>query len=232
MISNIQTTSGKWSSFGQVGPNYVDCSPSPCEGIAWSMQQNITLPSLSNNATEFTLGGTTAWGDVLFTAALIGQSAPEVQDPNHTLLPTLHNYTYDADFYVTNPSITQALEFDISVWMGNTAAMTFGTQCNYLGDKDWDVYDNSQRKWMSAGVPCQFVTGWNHVTLQFQRLSNNTTLYKSITLNGKQYSLNQSYPSVLNHSSWWGVNLNYQMDGNSKQSPNVTYVDNMNVTYW
>ncbi len=196
------------------------------------MKQNITLPSLSNDATEFTLGGTTAWGDVLFTAALIGQSAPEVQDPNHTLLPTLHNYTYDADFYVTNPSITQALEFDISVWMGNTAAMTFGTQCNYLGDKDWDVYDNSQRKWMSAGVPCQFVTGWNHVTLQFQRLPNNTTLYKSITFNGKLYTLNRSYPSVLNHSSWWGVNVNYQIDGNSKQSPNVTYMDNLSVTYW
>ena len=232
VIANIQTTSGKWSSFGQVGPNYVDCSPSPCEGITWSMKPNITLPSLSNNATQFSLGGTTPYGDVLFTAALIGQSAPQIQDADHTLLPTLHNFTYDADFYVSNPAITQALEFDISFWMGGTAGMTFGTQCNYLGDKDWDVYDNSHRKWMSAGVPCNFVTGWNHVTIQVQRQSDNSALYKSITLNGTLYTLNQSYPSVLDHPSWWGINLNYQIDGNSKQSANVTYIDNLNFTYW
>jgi hypothetical protein len=196
------------------------------------MKHNITLPSLSNDATQFGLGGTMPYGDVLFTAALIGQSAPQIQDADHTLLPTLHNFTYDADFYMTNPAITQALEFDISVWMGDIAGMTFGTQCNYLGDKDWDVYDNSHRRWMSAGVPCNFVTGWNHVTIQFQRQSDNSALYKSITLNGKLYTLNQSYPSVLAHPSWWGVNVNYQIDGNSKQSANITYMDNLNVTYW
>jgi hypothetical protein len=232
VISNIQTISGNWSSFGQVGPKYIDCSPSPCEGITWSMKHGITLPSLSNDATQFNLGGTTPYGDVLFTAALIGQGAPQLRDADHTLLPTLHDFTYDTDFYVTDVTITQALEFDISLWLGNTGGMTFGTQCSYLGDHDWDVYDNSARRWMSAGVPCKFVNGWNHVTIQLERESNNDTLYKSITLNGTTYTLNKSYPSPIAHPSWWGVNVNYQQDGNSKQSPNTTYLDNLSVTYW
>ncbi|MGH9615947.1 MAG: hypothetical protein ACRD28_04325 [Acidobacteriaceae bacterium] len=196
------------------------------------MKQGITLPSLSNDATQFNLGGTTAYGDVLFTAAQIGRSAPGVKDADHTLLPTVHNLTYDTDFYVTDATITQALEFDISFWMGDQAGMTFGTQCNYLGDKDWDVYDNATRKWMSAGVPCKLVDGWNHLTIQVQRQANNVTLYKSIALNGTTYTLNQSYPSVIAHTSWWGVDVNFQMDGNSKHSANTTYLDNLSLTYW
>ena len=233
VISNIQTTSGKWSSFGQVGPYYVDCSPSPCEGIAWSMKHNITLPSLSNDATRFSLGGTTPYGDVLFTAALIGYSTAEIQDVDHTLLPTLHNFTYDTDFYVTDASITQALEFDISYWLGSTAGMTFGTECNYLGDKSWDIWNNGTGHWVSTRIPCKLVNGWNHLTIQVKRQSDNSTLYQSITLNGTTYTLNKSYPGMASpHSTWWGINVNYQMDGNSKQSANVTYVDNLNFTYW
>lgn len=232
VLSNLQTNSTAWQSFGQVGPNYVDCSPSPCEGITWSMQNGVTLPSLSNNATEFKLGGTAKYGDVLFTAPLIGNNHALLQDSDHTLLPTLHNFTYDTDFYVTNASITQALEFDISFWMGSQAGMTFGTQCNYLGDHDWDVYDNSQRKWVSAGVPCKFVEGWNHLTIQVQRESDNSSLYKSIALNGTVYLVNKTTPGVVAHPTWWGINLNFQMDGNSTQAPNTAYLDNLTFTYW
>lgn len=194
------------------------------------MKYGVTLPSLSNNATEFDLAGTKNYGDALFSAELIGTMAPDLQDADHKLLPTLHNFIYDTDFYVTDVSITQTLEFDISLYMDG-AKMIWGTQCSHLGDHAWDIYDNVGRKWVSTGVPCKLVNGWNHLTFEVQRDAGNTLLYKYIKLDGTTYTLNISYPPGKASSSWWGLTVNYQMDGNSKQSPNTTYLDNFSLTY-
>ncbi|HLJ77571.1 MAG TPA: hypothetical protein VKT75_09165, partial [Acidobacteriaceae bacterium] len=66
------------------------------------------------------------YADVLFTASLIGQNA-QIDDADHTLLPSMHHFTYDADFYVDDPSVTSGLEFDVALWMDNNGGMTFGT---------------------------------------------------------------------------------------------------------
>ena len=191
----------------------------------------ITLPSLSNNATQFIIDGTKPYGDALFSADLIGTSAPNLKDSSHTILPTLHNFTYDTDFYVTDVSITQTLEFDVSMYMSG-AKMIWGTQCSHRGDKSWDIYDNVNGKWVSAGIPCNMVDGWNHLTIQVQREADNTLLYQSIELNGTTYTLNKTYPPGTADSSWWGVTVNYQMDGDSTPDPNTTYLDNFTFTYW
>lgn len=231
VISDIQTASGNWKSWGQGAPNYVDCSPSPCNGYAWSMQYGITLPSLSNDATQFIIDGTKSYGDALFSAQLMGTNSPQLRDADHTLLPTLNNFIYDVDFYVTDASITQVLEFDISMYM-NGIGMIWGTQCNYLGDKDWDIWDNANKHWVSAGIPCNFVNGWNHLTIHAQRESDNTLLYQSIELDGTTYTLDKTYPPGTADSTWWGVTVNYQMDGDSKPDANTTYLDNFSLTYW
>ncbi len=194
------------------------------------MKHGITLPSLSNNATEFDLNGTKAYGDALFSSELMGSMAQQLQDSNHTFLPTLHNFTYETDFYLTDISITQTLEFDVSMYMDGIG-MIFGTQCSHLGDKSWDIYDNANKKWVSAGIPCKMVNGWNHLKINVQRQSDNTLLYQSIELDGTTYALNKTYPHGKCSSHWWGVTVNYQMDGNSKESPNTTYLDNFNFTY-
>ena len=62
----------------------------------------------------------------------------------------MHHFTYDADFYVPDPSAANALEFDISLWMDGIAGMTFGTECNFLGEGDWDVWDNSTGSWIDT----------------------------------------------------------------------------------
>ncbi len=231
VISDIQAMAQNWKSWGQGGPYYVDCSPSPCNGYAWAMKFGITLPSLSNNATQFLIDGTKPYGDALFSADLIGTSSPTLKDSNHTLLPTIHNFTYDTDFYVTDVSITQTLEFDISMYMNGTK-MIFGTQCSHRGDKSWDIYDNVNAKWISAGIPCKMVNGWNHLTIHVQRKSDNTLVYQSIDLDGTNYALNITYPPGTSPSSWWGVTVNYQMDGDSTPDTNTTYLDNFSLTYW
>ncbi len=232
VLSNLQA-SGGWSEYGELAPAYSICSSSSsCPGVNWSMSQHVSSPSLSGNATKLTIGGNTPYSDVLWTDALIGQNSTQnLADSDHTLLPTLHNFTYDAYVYVTNYSITQDLEFDINMYM-NGVGMLWGTQCNHLADGDWDIWDDASARWVSSGVACNLVNNsWNHVTVQAQRESNNTLLYQSITVNGATSNINQTSAPFSVPGSWWGITINYQMDGNYNQSANTTYLDNLSFTY-
>ncbi|HUX44456.1 MAG TPA: Ig-like domain-containing protein [Terracidiphilus sp.] len=231
VLNNLQA-SGGWNSWGEFAPNYDICS-SNCSGVNWSMWKHQASPSLSGNASRFNIGGSTPYSDVLWSNPVIGQfSTQGIPDSGHTLLPSLHYFTYDADLFVTNASVTQVLEFDINMYM-NGAGMIWGTQCNNLGGKVWDIWDNANAHWVSSGVPCNLINnGWNHVTIQAQRQSNNTLLYQSITLNGVTSVINKTYAPFSVPTNWWGITLNYQMDGDHKMSSNVTYIDNLKFTYW
>ena len=230
VISNIQTSAGNWRSWIQLPPYYADCL-TPCSGSSIEEIFKVGDPSLSGNSTMFELNPASPYADALFSAQLIGQNSPQMPDAGHALLPSIHNFIYDNYFYVTRDSITQVLEFDISMYM-NSVGMVWGTQCNHLGDGDWDIWDNVNNLWISAGVPCQFINGWNHVTLNFQRGSDSFLIYQSITLNGTTYAINKSYPPGVADPSWWGVTANYQMDANAGFTANTTYLDNFSVTYW
>jgi hypothetical protein len=113
----------------------------------------------------------------------------------------------------------------------NSIGMFFGTQCNHLGGGEWDVLNNVTQKWAQTSAPCNLTNGWNHLTLQFQRQSNNYLVYQSITLNGVTTNINKTFAPFTVPSSWYGITVNYQMDGDYKQSPNTTYVDNLSLTY-
>lgn len=165
VLQNLQA-SGGWSGYGELPPIYNTCS-APCSGVDWSMSQGVGWPSLSGNATQFTLGGTTPYSDALWTNPIIGQKTSQnLPDSDRSLLPSIHNFTYDADVYVTDARITQNLEFDISMYMNGTG-MIWGNQCDHLADGDWDIWDNVNARWVSTGAPCSFINkGWNHVTVQ------------------------------------------------------------------
>jgi hypothetical protein len=231
VISNIQASSG-WKSWGELPPDYKICAGS-CAGVTWSMTRGIKAPSISGNATQFYLGGTTPYADVLNSIPLIGQGSTQgLPDTNHTLLPTLHNFTYDAYFYSSNLSVTQVLEFDISMYF-NGLSLIWGHQCRVAGGNEWDIWDNINAKWVATGVPCNPVNNaWNHITIQVQRESDNWLLFQSITLNGVTTPINRYYQASSAPSGWWGITANYQMDGNYKQTPYTTFLDNFSLTYW
>jgi hypothetical protein len=224
--------SGGWNGYGEFAPLYDICSSS-CSGVAWSMVQHVSSPSLSGSATQFNLGGSTPYSDALWTNPVIGQGTTQgIPDSSHTLLPTLHNFTYDAEVYLSNYSVTQNLEFDINMYM-NGVGMIWGTQCDHLSDGDWDIWNNVEAAWVSTGAPCKLNNGaWNRVTIQAQRESNNDLLYQSITVNGVTYNINRTEAPFTVPSGWWGITVNYQMDGNYAQSANTTYLDSFSLTYW
>lgn len=229
-LSNLQTTGG-WGQYGQGPPNFVDCSPSPCDGIAFSMTQGSNSPSLSGNATIFNVGGTTPYSDALFNNHLIGQGSSQgLPDPDQSQLQSLYNFQYDVDFYGDNLELSQALEFDINQFFSNMGFI-FGHECRIASGNEWDIWDNSKGQWIPTGIPCYPKSGqWNHVTLKVQRTSDNHETYQSITLNGQTTVLNWTFEKGAS-PGWYGLTVNYQMDGNYKQDSYNVSLDNLTLTY-
>ena len=229
-FSNLQH-SGGWGEYGQRAPTFVDCSPSPCDDIVFSMTQNVKSPSMSGEATQMYLAGSEAYGDGLWNNHLIGvDSSQGLPDTNHTLVPTLHNFTYDVYFWGDNLGLAQAVEFDINQFFNNQGWI-WGHECRVAGGNEWDIWDNINQRWVPTGVSCYpNNNAWNHLTLQVQRTSSNQLLYESITLNGETHTLNQYY-SPGSAPGWYGVTVNYQEDGNSSQSAYSVYLDELTFTY-
>ena len=221
--------SGGWSSYGQGPPDYVDCNP--CSGLGWSMTQGVKSGSLSGEASQYTIGGSLPYWDVLWNNHLIGDlSSQGLPDTNHTLVPTLHNFTYDVYFYGTNLALSQALEFDVNQFFDNMGFI-FGHECRIAGGNEWDIWDNASAKWVPTGIACNPVSNaWNHVTIQVQRNSSNQLVYQSITLNGVTSTLNQTY-SAGSAPGWWGITINYQMDGNYKENTYSVLLDELTFSY-
>lgn len=229
VLWNLQAA-GSWNQWGELPPSDNICNP--CSGVSWYMQQHVSNPSYSGNATKFVIGGWKPYSDALWSNKIMGQgSTQNLYDTNHTLIPNLHNFIYDTDVYVSNPSVTQSLEFDVNMYLYGVG-MEWGTQCNHLGDGDWDVWDNVNAHWDSTGAPCKLNYGWNHVTIQVQRESNNNLLYQTITVNGVTYNIYKTYAPFGVPYQWYGMTVNYQMDGNYSQAWNTTYLDNFSLRYW
>ena len=229
-FSELQQSSG-WGAYGQGPPDFVNCSPSPCDGITFSISQGVASPSMSGESAQFNLGGTAVYSDAFFNNHLIGAfSSQGMPDPDHTLVPTFHNFTYDVYFYGVNLGLAEALEFDVNQYFDNLG-FTWGHQCRIVNGNEWDVWDNVNKKWVPTGVSCQPVSNaWNHLTIQVQRTSDNQLLYESVTLNGVSSPIGQYYDPA-SAVGWNGVVISYQMDGNYEQSPYSVYLDNLTFTY-
>jgi hypothetical protein len=229
-FSSLQQDGG-WGQYGQRGPNYIDCSPSPCDGISFWMAQNVSSPSLSGHASEFNVGGSGAFADALFNNHLIGPGSTQgLPDSSQTIIPSLHNFTYDVYFYGDNLSLSQAVEFDINQFFDGKGYI-WGHECRIAGGNEWDVWDNQNQSWKPTGVPCYpNSNSWNHLTITVQRNSNDELVYQSITLNGQTSNLNWTFPPG-SKPNWYGLTINYQMDGNDQQQPYNVYLDNLTFSY-
>ena len=231
-FTNLQKQKG-WSGYALLAPTWgicASCSPNGTR-INWSRVPGISSPAVSGSSAKHSIGGTVRYGDVLWNNHLIGSfSSQGIPDTNHTLVPKLHNFVYDVYFYAKNISLSQALEFDINQFMGPKGYI-WGHECRIAGGHQWDVYDNVNKKWVPTGVACNPINNaWNHLVIQVQRTSTGKLLYKSITLNGKTANINHyENPGT---TSWHGVTINYQQDGNSSQQAYSIWLDKVNFSYW
>jgi hypothetical protein len=231
VFTNLHQEPG-WAGYALLPPLYNICSSCKPTGpqAIWSMTQNISSPSLSGNSSLMDIGGQTVYSDILWNNHLIGDfSSQGLPDYNHTIVPNLYNFTYDVYFYVDDPSVSQALEFDINQFVGGNSYI-WGHECRIAGGNEWDIWDNPGQKWHPTGIACNPLSNaWNHLVLQVQRTSGNQLLFQSITLNGVTSVLN--YYENPTTTTWYGVTINYQQDGNYEQTPYSVWLDKLNFTY-
>ena len=230
-FSNLQQKGG-WQGFALLPTSYAictSCSPSGPQ-LVWWRGTGSNMPS--STSVQHHIGGKTQYADALWNNHLIGHfSSMGLPDTSGTLIPSLHNFTYDVYFYAKNISLSQALEFDINQFF-NGMGFIWGHECRIAGGHEWDIWDNANAHWVKTGIPCNPVNNaWNHLVLQVQRTSGNQLVFKSITLNGKTATLNRTFPHGNGHN-WYGVTVNYQQDGNKNQDPYDIWIDKFNFSYW
>jgi len=184
----------------------------------YSMLQNILSPSIDGGSAKFWIGGSTPYSQALWWKHL-------------TATPKAHHFAYDLYFYLTNSSAPQALEFDVNQSV-NGKHFIFGTQCDIRKTKQWDVWDDVNKKFVATGVACAAPAAykWHHLVWEFERTTDNRTKFISVTLNGVKHYVNVSYATRSISAS--SLSTAFQMDGNYLQTDYSTWLDKVKLTYW
>ncbi len=182
----------------------------------FSMVEGQASPSVDGNAAKFSISGTKPYSDALWWKQLGG-------------VDTATNLKYDVSFYITNPGVAQALEFDNNQSNG-AHKFIFGTQCNIKAGH-WDVWGNASGNWISTGIACSAPSAftWHHLTWEFKRTATDV-VYVGFTYDGVTHYVNRSYPA--RGSSVHELNVAFQMDGDSSMHAYSTWLDKVSLTYW
>lgn len=184
--------------------------------VSISLNQFQASPSLSGSSAKFTIGGGVRYADALWWKQLGAFNSAT-------------NFQYDLDFYITNPGVAQALEFDVNQGIGNLKFI-FGTQCAVKSGV-WDVWDSANATWRSTGVPCTAPAAfqWHHLTWELQRTATQT-VFVALTFDGVKHYINRTYNAKAQSSQ--ELNVAFQMDADSSATSYSTWLDNVKLTYW
>jgi len=232
-FSNLEGS--KWTGYALLPPNFPICTTCTANGskAKWGWYPGQSTPSLDGSSTRTSyLGGTTQWADILWNNKLIGDfSSQGLPDTKKTLIPTLHNFTYDVWFWIGNTSNSQALEFDINQFFGGKGYI-WGHECRIAGGHEWDTWSNPGNHWVPSGIPCNPKSNaWNHLIINVARTSDGHLLFKTITLNGYTAVLNRK-DSPCSRPNWYGVTINYQIDSNKYKVPYSVWLDKVTFHAW
>lgn len=181
-----------------------------------SLNQHQASPSLSGSSARFTIASTTSFADALWWRQLGADNAAK-------------NFQYDLDFYITNPAVSQALEFDVNQGIGNLKFI-FGTQCS-IGGRVWDVWDTANAHWVSTGVACSPPTAfkWHHLTWELRRTATQT-IFIAFTLDGVKHFVNKTFNARAQRSTQ--LDVAFQMDMNRTHTTYSVWLDNVKLAYW
>lgn len=221
---NLESDS-HWNHYSLMPPSYNicdSCTPSG-PGLTYSTQQGIQSPSVEGSSMKFTIGGNKPFSDALWNQKFTTRLSDEKSVPNY------HDFVYDVWFFSTDIEKSQALEWDINQFFGGKSYI-WGHECRIAGGHEWDTWDNVHMHWIKSGIPCNPKNNaWNHLTIHVQRTSDNKLFFKSITLNGYTASTNR-YDTPTG-TSWYGMTVNYQQDGNKYQQTYSIYQDKISFFY-
>ena len=182
------------------------------------MAQFQTTPSLDGSSAEFFVGGTTPYG-----AALWWKQLGPIDSATH--------FVYDMNFYLTDATAPQALEFDVNQSV-NGKKFIFGTECDFHGAKTWRIWDSTLH-WQDSGVSCtaaQTAKVWHSLRWEFERTSGGHTHFIAVTVDGTRRTIDRFYNPQS--SSARELNVAFQMDGNSTMTDYHIWVDKIKLSVW
>lgn len=179
------------------------------------MIPNQSAPSLSGSSAKFTMGGPSAYSNMLYYKALGGGRN------------TTH-FVYEMSFYIDNPDVVQALEFDVNQSFDNKR-WVFGTECNFRDTHRWDVWDGV-KGWQPTSIPCDPFPAntWIHLVWTFERVGDQVH-YISLQINDQVHPLDLYFNREYNWTME-DINVAFQMDGDFQQDPFNVWVDNIKLT--
>ncbi len=212
VISTIEHTSGWESCTVCAGPGGNGSA------VPYSITQGVSSPSMDGNSTHFWLGGSTPYSSALWWKQLGANN-------------NASNFVYDLYFYMSSPNYSQALEFDVNQSVGGHKYI-FGTQCNYRGTGQWDVWDGTGVTWRATGVACPVPAAyqWHHLVWEFSRDNSGHANFIAVTLDGAKQYINRTYsmgPSAVNE-----INVAFQMDGDYAEHAYDAWLDQVKLSYW
>jgi hypothetical protein len=185
----------------------------------FSMAEGITTPALSGSSARFQLlNGTQPFGGALWFKFLGAQNSAT-------------HFIYDLFFYIDNPAVAQAIEFNVSQSDGQNR-YSFSTQCDLKGQHAWRVWDPVGNKWVASAVTCATPAAktWNHLIWEFERDSSGNVIFTAVTVNGNRGVVNLS----MGHTSdtEQGLDIAYQSDADLNGTPYSVWLDKVNLSYW
>ena len=217
-ISDIQTLPG-WQSCSALFPAGSGRDGQICAaglGTAEStLTQNQSSPAMDGKSAKFSMGGPTAYSNMLYFNAVAGGDS-------------VSHFIYDLYFYIDNPTASQALEFDINQTFGGNR-WVWGSECSFDASKKWDIWDDING-WKPTTIDCKPFPAntWIHLVWNVERVGNQVH-YISLTVGDQTYNVDTYYP---NQPDWTleEIDVAFQMDGNYAQQPYNVWLDQVKLT--
>jgi len=217
-ITDIQTMAG-WQSCSATFPKGSGRDGQICAaglGTADStMIEGQGSPALDGKSAKFTMGGPTPYSNMLYFNATAGGN-------------NVSHFIYDLYFYIDQPDVSQALEFDINQTFGGTR-WVWGSECNFNGSGKWDIWDDING-WKPTSVDCKPFPAntWIHLVWNVERVGDQVH-YIALTVGDQTYNIETYYPD---QPDWTleEIDVAFQMDGNYKQAPYNVWLDKVSLT--
>lgn len=217
-ISGIQAMPG-WQSCSALFPTGSGRDGQICAaglGTAVStLTENQSSPSMDGKAAKFTMGGPTAYSNMLYFNPVAGGD-------------NVSHFIYDLYFYIDNPNASQALEFDINQTFGGKR-WVWGSECSFNDSGKWDIWDDVNG-WKPTIYDCKPFPAntWIHLVWNVERVGDQVH-YISLTVGDQTFNVDTYYP---NQPDWTleEIDVAFQMDGNYKQEPYNVWLDQVNLT--
>jgi len=211
VINQIQAMSG-WRTCGACG------NTGGTGALAkYSMVQHIASPSLTGNATRFSISGPAYSNGFWYH-----------EDP--VANKTFSYLAYDFDIYIPKgyENTPQAIEFEVQQRI-NGRLYNYAWQALYAGNI-WRTFDYGTKRWIAPPIPPRRLSPgvWHHIRAEYHA-EGSQSVHDALTVDGVRTAVRIVHNSVA--TSGQELENAFQLDLNGSGSPFHVFVDNMKVTW-